>query len=140
MSTELLLLGFASLILAAFSSKITSICGAIMHPHHGQLQCLQFCTQWVSVPLLSGTSMHGIHRWARAFAAFSLAPDLCVELHYSLQAIASAAVVQPIVLSPSACASLCWLQPCSHVKATPKLQGLCFPLTQGASLVLSCLR
>ena len=32
MSNELLLLGFASLILAAFSNKITSICGAIMHP------------------------------------------------------------------------------------------------------------
>ena len=34
MSTELLLLGFASLILAAFSKKISKICGAIMHPNH----------------------------------------------------------------------------------------------------------
>ena len=37
MSTELLLLGLASLILAAFSNKISTICGAIKHPNCGQL-------------------------------------------------------------------------------------------------------
>ena len=61
MSTELLLLGFASLILAAFSGRISAICGAIMHSHHGQLPCLQSCTQCVSVPLLSGASSGGTH-------------------------------------------------------------------------------
>ncbi len=65
MSTELLLLGFASLILAAFSNKISTICGAVMHPSHGQLLCLQSSAPFVFAPLLSRTSMDGIHRWGQ---------------------------------------------------------------------------